>query len=368
MERPDAIQCPPAKLDGPGSYDSPGFRLSKQFLETTDHPGQFKQCGRGTKRFTVWPLWVTRPGFACGDVAEDSSLRCEASTRTNRKMAADAGLPGQNRTVADCYRTRDAYLRHQQALLTNPYVVRDVHKVVDLGSVTDDSVVDAAAVDGGVGANLDIVANNAAAHVRNLLVLSVTKHVPEAITANACTRMDNRPRTDCSARINGHIWPETSAVANRDSITHNAVWTDDNVVSQLCVRSDDCVLVDTQSLAQIRGCANPRGRGYPGFCRFLRVKFRQQREQFLQRLLDDYPGWRDSRRFAELRINEHDAGFGRRHHTSVLRARQNAQLRGLCAIEWRNTADRDLAVTYQLAGHKCRNSLSGDGAGTITAG
>src|SRR5437667_4449668 len=158
MERPDAIQCPPARLDGLGSF-SPGFRLSKQFLEATYHPGQFKQCGRGTKRFTMWPGWVTGPGFACGDVAEHSGLCCETSARTNRKMAADARLPGQNRAVADCYRTGDAYLCHDQALLSNPYVVRDVHKVIDLGSVTDDSVIDTAAVDGCIGANLDIVAD-----------------------------------------------------------------------------------------------------------------------------------------------------------------------------------------------------------------
>jgi hypothetical protein len=37
------------------------------------------------------------------------------------------------------------------------------------------------------------------------------------------------------------------------------------------------------------------------------------------------------------------------------------------AVEWGDTAHGDSPVADQLAGDECRNSLSGDGASTITA-
>ena len=70
---------------------------------------------------------------------------------------------------------------------------------------------------------------------------------------------------------------------------------------------------------------------------------------------------------AKLGIDQDDSSLGAGQHRGVLRARQNAELAGLGAVEWSNTAHRDPSVADQLAGDESRNSLSGDGASTITA-
>ena len=58
-----------------------------------------------------------------------------------------------------------AMIRHGPA---DPHVVRDLHEIVDLRPRADDRVVDAAAVDRRVRADLDVVLDEAAADMRNL--------------------------------------------------------------------------------------------------------------------------------------------------------------------------------------------------------
>ena len=50
------------------------------------------------------------------------------------------------------------------------HIVGDLDEIVDLGALADHGVADRAAVDGGVGADLDIVLDDDAADLRNLVV------------------------------------------------------------------------------------------------------------------------------------------------------------------------------------------------------
>src|SRR5258706_8042571 len=98
-------------------------------------------------------------------------------------MPADAGLPRENAPIADSRRSRDSNLRHDQTKSTDFHVMSDLNEVVDLGSVTDDGVVDASAIDRRVRADLDVVSNNAAADVRNLRVFIAARHVAKSVRA-----------------------------------------------------------------------------------------------------------------------------------------------------------------------------------------
>jgi len=62
----------------------------------------------------VWPGRVAGPGFARGNVPEHTSLRGNASACANRYVPGDPRLSRQDRTVTDCYRAGDAYLRRGQ--------------------------------------------------------------------------------------------------------------------------------------------------------------------------------------------------------------------------------------------------------------
>ena len=123
---------------------------------------------------------------------------------------ASAGLPRDDDPIAQARRTGDANLRHDQAEFPDRAVVSDLHEVVDLGAGADDRVVDAAAIDRRVGADLDVVVDDAPADVRNLLVSALREDVAEAIAADPGARVRDDAIADLGARVHGHRWVQVS--------------------------------------------------------------------------------------------------------------------------------------------------------------
>src|SRR5207248_1270767 len=105
-------------------------------------------------------------------------------TAPDGRVSADPDLSSENRPVFDHHRSGHANLRHDQTEATHTHVMRDVNEVVDLCPGADHGVADAAAIDRGVGANLDVVLDDAPADMRDSLVLVVPVDVAEAIAAD----------------------------------------------------------------------------------------------------------------------------------------------------------------------------------------
>ena len=65
------------------------------------------------------------------------------------------------------------------------HVVADLDEIVDLGALADHGVADGAAVDGRVGADLDIILDDDPADLRHLAWPSAPMHEAEAVLADA---------------------------------------------------------------------------------------------------------------------------------------------------------------------------------------
>src|ERR1700685_3838300 len=98
-------------------------------------------------------------------------------------MPPHTDLAREYRPVLDADRACDADLRHHEAETAQPHVVRDVDQVVDLGPRSHDGVGDAAAIDRGVGADLDIISDQAPPDMRDLGVMALAEDVAESIVA-----------------------------------------------------------------------------------------------------------------------------------------------------------------------------------------
>ena len=70
-------------------------------------------------------------------------------------------------------------------------VVADLHEVVDLGALADDRVARRAAIDRRVGADLDVVLNDDAAHLRHLQMPARAEREAETVLADAHARMQD---------------------------------------------------------------------------------------------------------------------------------------------------------------------------------
>ena len=68
-----------------------------------------------------------------------------------------------------------------------------MHEVVELHTVSEHSVAQSAAVDGGVCADFDIVANPHAADLGKFLIAPLLENEPKTVRANHAARVKDRP-------------------------------------------------------------------------------------------------------------------------------------------------------------------------------
>ncbi len=87
-------------------------------------------------------------------------------------MVPHTYLPRQHGALAHGARAGDSGQRHHDDVLADVAVVADVDEVIDLDAASNARRLKCSAVDGGVGANFDIVFEGECSLLRKLRVLS----------------------------------------------------------------------------------------------------------------------------------------------------------------------------------------------------
>ncbi len=121
-------------------------------------------------------------------------------------------------------------------------VVSDLAKVVDLARLADHGVADAAAVDRRAGADLDIVLDDDAAGLRNLLLRGVLG-VAEAVLADAAAGMNHDAIADQRMRDRG-AGADPAIAADRDVGTDHGIGGNQTARADFGARSDDGAGID----------------------------------------------------------------------------------------------------------------------------
>ena len=93
-------------------------------------------------------------------------------------------------------------------------VVRDHDEVVELDAVFDHGVFDRAAVDGGVGADLDVVTERHRADLRHLDPGALVRREPEAVAADHGAGLHDAARAEHHAMADEHPRDEARIVAD----------------------------------------------------------------------------------------------------------------------------------------------------------
>lgn len=164
------------------------FFLSELPFQTADLFHQFRQMrersfdspplGVGSRRIAEVGAWGL-------DGADDACLASEDSVVTDGDVTIHAGLSGHDDMVADFGAAGDADLRAEEIVLADFDIVSQMAKVIDLGTAADDGVVHRTVVDGGAGADLDVVADDGAAELADVMVMTLfIGGEAEALTAD----------------------------------------------------------------------------------------------------------------------------------------------------------------------------------------
>src|SRR5262245_17206957 len=126
-------------------------------------------------------------------VLGDAGLGADQHAVADADVVHDADLAGHHDVVAGAARPGDAHLADEQVVPADLTVVGHLHEVVDLGSLADAGRLEGAAVDGGAGADLDVVAQLNVAELRHLDVPAVVEAVAEAVGPEDGVGVDDDP-------------------------------------------------------------------------------------------------------------------------------------------------------------------------------
>src|SRR6185436_13011883 len=130
------------------------------------------------------------------DGARDDAAESEHDVVADRQRIDHDGAAADHTALADFRAPCGARHRGHDGVRADAHVVRDLNEVVELDAVLDDRVLDRAAVDRRVRAYLDVVADDDAADLRNLLPLAVIGCEAEAVGPDDDARMHDAARAD----------------------------------------------------------------------------------------------------------------------------------------------------------------------------
>src|SRR5579863_10014667 len=114
----------------------------------------------------------------------DARLREDERELADFEVARDSRLPGCDDADADLRTSGDSDLTAQRGVLTHLDVVPDLHEIVDLRAAADDGRAGDGSVDARAGADLDAIADDYVADLRDLDLFCADAHVTEPVGAD----------------------------------------------------------------------------------------------------------------------------------------------------------------------------------------
>ena len=130
------------------------------------------------------------------DIGHHARLRRDLRAHADPQMAGYSDLSAGHHEVGQFRRPGNPDLADDHAMAADHHIMGDLHEIIDLGSLTDDGVAIGAAIDCGVGPDLDIVLDDDPADLRHFLMTARTHGEAESVLADAHAWMNDHPVAD----------------------------------------------------------------------------------------------------------------------------------------------------------------------------
>jgi hypothetical protein len=179
------------------------------------------------------------------NIAKDCALGGDPRPISDHQVIRDTHVPGENNVVPYPGAAGDSDACHDQAALANPYVMPDLHQVVQLGAATDNCVVDAAPIDAGIRPYFDFVLQDASTYVWNPGVPLSIREISKTVSPDHCSGLEHHAAADPAAGVAGHARPQNRVIAKDDAVPERyslgeaAARTDLNVSTENHVRGHE---------------------------------------------------------------------------------------------------------------------------------
>jgi hypothetical protein len=251
----------------------------------------------------------------------------------HREMAQHDGAAAEGAVRADGGAAGHADAARHGGVLTDAHVVADLDQVVQLDAVFDEGVVERAAIDAGVGADLDVVADAHRAQLLDLHPRALVRRQAEAVGADHHAGMQQAALADHAVLADRHARLEDRAGADACAPLHHAQGADARGGIHTGFGMDD------------RGGMDAIGLG----TRMVRLPELRQASEIEIRVGGDDECTARRRRLAHGGRNDHAGGLGRRQFLLVFGMAQETERIGLRILKRRKPLDGQRRVAVELA-------------------
>ncbi len=316
--------------------DAPGERVEVAQVGEVLHP-----VAMGLQR------QVAGVDAGLGDRLGDQRPRRDHDVVGDAEVAGDAGLPADHAARTDAGAAGDPGTTRHDGVLAHAHVVRDLNEVVELDAVADHGVVERAAVDRGVGADLDVVADDDAAGLRDLDPgAGALAREAEAVGADDHARVQDAVLADHAVVIDADVGVEPGATPDAGAATDMAVGADHHVLAEHHVFLDRRARPHLHAGRQ--GARDRRERMDAGTHRRGRIEeLRDTRE--IQVGVGGQDQVAPGQRLAQVGRDDERARGTLADLRQVLAVGEEGEVALLRCIQRRNAGDRDRAVPRDLA-------------------
>ena len=145
------------------------FRGFGGALQVANEFGKFVEAGGGFEPVGVVDGGGARDDLAGGYVAADAGLSGDDDAVADGVVSGRGGLTGEDDVLADFGGACEAYLSAEEGVFADGAAVAYLDEVVDLGPRGDAGFSDGGAVDGGVGLDFYVVAEDGGAGLEDLV-------------------------------------------------------------------------------------------------------------------------------------------------------------------------------------------------------
>src|ERR1017187_9686270 len=173
-------------------------------------------------------------------IRQHAAARSENDARLDRCVVSDANLSSHDRTVSDLDTARNAGLGCDHDIGSDGNVMPDVYQIVELGSRADHGFVQRTAVNGAVGADLDVLANDKFADLGKFVITAVLfiAHESEAVRAQHSACMHHHTAAQRRTRIDDDAWIQVTIVTDHDALADEAAGSNVRALSHYSIGFD----------------------------------------------------------------------------------------------------------------------------------
>ena len=260
-------------------------------------------------------------------------------------MPADAHLAAEHDVIVEVGAAGDADLGRQQHVAADGHAVADLHEVVDLGAGLDARFAHRRAIDGRVGAQLDVILDDDRGHLGNLLVRPIAPaHEAVAVAADDDAVLENHAIANRHALTHGHVGMDDAVGADARAGTDGDVGVDDRPIADCRPFPNRDKCADRYVRAKLRVGGQRRkavdaGRGTPG-----RGKETDRASERKIRVLGAEHRARRGRRIV---LEDHSRGARRAKRLLVFRVGEKRDVSRFGGLNARDAVDVDVPVTFQ---------------------